>query len=216
MNIIKLVHSCLVVEQDGKRILVDPGSYSWQSDLVKPELLAGLDQVVVTHAHPDHLDERFAQAVKAASPNAIWYGPAQVTDQLSHWGINGLAASDDPKIRFIDSEHADLSPWFGEQPQHTSFVLFDDLLIGGDCHTLTSAHGARILAGAINGGPWGGVVGFAKMIQAMADRPQVVIPLHDWHFNDEARQGIYARLPDVLSSFDATFLPLENGVPAEI
>ncbi len=92
----------------------------------------------------------------------------------------------------------------------------DELLIGGDCHTLIESHGARIFGAAVNGGPWGAVVGFTRMIESMTDRPQVVIPLHDWHFNDDARQVIYARLPDVLSPFNVEFAPLENGVTKEV
>lgn len=216
MNITKLVHSCLLVEANGKRILVDPGNYSWNSGVATPEMLANLDMVAVTHAHPDHLDEEFAKAVNTASPGAAWYGPQQVIDQLHAWGINGASSSDDADVQFIESHHADLSPWFGEQPEHTSFVLCNDLLIGGDCHTLTDSHGARVFAGAINGGPWGAVVGFSKMIEAMESRPEIVVPLHDWHFRDEARLGIYARLSDVMSTLGVKFVSLENGVSKQI
>lgn len=216
MNVTKLVHSCLIVESNGKRILTDPGNYSWQSGLVTPELLTGIKAVVVTHAHPDHLFEEFVRAIQQASPSAIWYGPAEVVKQLSDWSIQGLTTSDNEDVRFVESQHADLDPWFKIQPEHTSFVLFNDLLIGGDCHTLTESHGARVFAAAVNGGPWGAVVGFTRMIESMTDRPQVVIPLHDWHFNDDARQAIYARLPEVLSPFNVDFVPLDNGVVKEV
>jgi len=216
MKITKLVHSCLLVEQDGKRLLADPGSYSWNSGEVKDEHMSELDTVVVTHAHPDHLNKDFAEAIKRNSPQARWYGPKQVVNQLAAWGIEGSSASDEAAVRFIESQHADLSPWFGEQPEHTSFVVFGDLLLGGDCHTLTDRHGAKFIAGAINGGPWGAVVGFAKMIESMDDRPQVVLPLHDWHWNETARQAIYDQLPAVLAKFDVQFMPLENGVTIEI
>ncbi|MFY9228257.1 MAG: MBL fold metallo-hydrolase [Candidatus Microsaccharimonas sp.] len=216
MNITKLVHSCLIVESNGKRIVTDPGNYSWQSGVVMPELLIGIDTVVVTHAHPDHLYEEFAKAIKQASPDAKWYGPTEVVEQLSNWDIQGSTASDTEDVRFIESQHADLAPWFKVQPEHTSFVVFEELLIGGDCHTLTESHGARVFAAAVNGGPWGAIVGFTRMIESMTDRPEVVIPLHDWHFNDDARQGIYTRLPQVLSEFDVQFVPLENGVAKQI
>lgn len=197
-------------------MLVDPGNYSWQSGLIEPELLKGIDSVVITHGHPDHLHEEFARAVVKGSPDAKWYGPQQVVSTLGEWGIVAKATSDDEDIRFIDSEHADLHPWFDQQPEHTSYVLFGEILIGGDCHTLTQNYGARVFAGAINGGPWGAVVGFSKMIEAMSVRPKVVVPLHDWHFNDEAREGIYARLPEVMSQFEIQFVPLESGVASEV
>lgn len=216
MKITKLVHSCLIVEHAGRKYLVDPGAYSWKSGVVQPEHLSEINDVVVTHIHSDHLQEDFAKMIKQKSPNANWYGTAEVVEQLKSWGIEASSFSDDSSVRFIESSHEDLHPWFPEQPQHTSFVLSDELLIGGDCHTLSSSYGARIFGAAISGGPWGAVVGFGKMIEKMSERPDIVIPLHDWHLNEEARNGFYARLPEVLSEFSVDFIPLESGVPKDI
>lgn len=216
MKITKLIHSCLLVEKDDKKILVDPGAYSWNSGIINREHLKGIDFVVITHEHPDHCDETFIKAVYEASPDTEWFSTTEVAGKLLEFGITVKTESHNKDIRFITSEHADLSPWFAKQPEHTSFVLFDELLIGGDCHSLTRSHGARIFGGAINGGPWGAVVGFTKMIEAMTEKPEAVIPLHDWHFNEDAKSAIYAKLPEVLGQFDVQFVPLENGIPQDI
>jgi hypothetical protein len=50
----------------------------------------------------------------------------------------------------------------------------------------------------------------------MTDRPQIVLPLHDWHWNEEARDAIYARLPGVMSEFGVTFVALENYKQQEV
>jgi L-ascorbate metabolism protein UlaG (beta-lactamase superfamily) len=216
MKVTKLVHSCLLIEENGVKILIDPGVYSWQDEGVNAADLSGISAVVITHNHPDHLNDDFAAAINVASPDATWYGTAQAASQLQNLGIACSIESRDENIQFIASAHADLSPWFPEQPEHTSYLLCNTLLVSGDCQSLTSSHGARILAGAINGGPWGAVVGFSKMIEAMDDRPEIVLPLHDWHWNEEARAGIYARLPEVMKSLGATFIPLENTIEQEI
>jgi L-ascorbate metabolism protein UlaG (beta-lactamase superfamily) len=216
MKITKLVHSCLLVKVGDTKILVDPGVYSWQNESVKKADLSNISAVAVTHNHPDHLNNDFAGAIQQASPEAKWYGPSQVAEQLKALGIDCATSSQDDNVKFVVSAHADLSPWFAEQPQHTSYLLFNDLLVSGDCQTLTSAHGARIIASAINGGPWGAVVGFCKMIEAMPDRPKVVLPLHDWHWNEEARNAFYARLPEVMSALGVTFVPLQNCHEQEV
>ncbi len=195
---------------------MDPGNYSWSSDLVTEAHLKDINYVVITHAHPDHCDKEFVKAVVQHSPDAQWYSTEQVSSTLQSLNIAVATTSDNDAVQFIQSEHADLSPWFPEQPEHTSFVLFGELLIGGDCHTLKESHGARIFAAAISGGPWAGVVGFAKMIEAMEQRPEVVIPLHDWHWHEEARSAIYTRLPDVLDQFGVKFIPLNNNEPYDI
>lgn len=216
MKVTKLVHSCLLVEKDGVKILVDPGSYSWQENDVRGFNFSDISAVVVTHNHPDHMSIDFAKAVKQASPNAVWYGTEETHSNLVDIDVSCELLSDDPNIKFVESKHADLSPWFDVQPQHTSYLLFDELLVSGDCQTLTDSHGARILASAINGGPWGAVVGFAKMIESMPVKPNVVLPLHDWHWNEEARSAIYSRLAEVLESFGIKFIPLQNCITVEV
>ncbi len=216
MKLTKFVHSCLLIEKDNTKILVDPGVYSWKSGLVSEEALSGITHVAVTHDHSDHLNQEFVEAVQKSSPSAAWYGPPEVINQLESWGVDGCDSSEDSLVEFIESEHADLSPWFGEQPDHTSYLLLGEVLIGGDCHTLTDGRKAKVFAGAVNGGPWGGVVGYPKMIEAMTNRPEKVVPLHDWHWNDEARVGIYNRLTELMPEFNVTFLPLDNGVAVEL
>ena len=51
MRITHLGHSCLLVEIDGARVLIDPGSSSHGF-----EELTDLDAVVITHQHADHVD----------------------------------------------------------------------------------------------------------------------------------------------------------------
>ena len=49
MRITKYTHSCLRVEGDGV-LVVDPGVFSERA------ALDGVDAVLITHEHPDHLD----------------------------------------------------------------------------------------------------------------------------------------------------------------
>lgn len=213
MQFTKLVHSCLLIDDGTTRVLCDPGNYSWGSGLVSDDHCKNLQVVVVTHEHPDHLHEPFARKIQELSPDAVWYGPAGVAEALKGWGIDCQETSDSDTVQFIASKHANLAPWFDQQPSHSSYLVLGKVLVGGDCHTLTDGLDAEYFAGAVNGGPWGAVRGFAEMVESMDNRPKAVIPLHDWHWNDEARNGIYKRLPDVLAPFDVRFLALENGKP---
>ena len=65
MQITHLGHSAVLVEVDGKRILIDPGNFSdeWHG-------LTDLDVILVTHLHPDHVDPAHAPALVAANPQA--------------------------------------------------------------------------------------------------------------------------------------------------
>ncbi|MCB0911088.1 MAG: MBL fold metallo-hydrolase [Propionibacteriaceae bacterium] len=65
MQITHLGHSAVLVEVDGRRILIDPGNFSdeWHG-------LTDLDVILVTHLHPDHVDPEHAPALVRANPRA--------------------------------------------------------------------------------------------------------------------------------------------------
>ncbi|MFD4738028.1 MBL fold metallo-hydrolase [Streptomyces virginiae] len=50
MRITKYTHACVRIEQDGRVLVIDPGTWS------EPAALAGADAVLVTHEHVDHVD----------------------------------------------------------------------------------------------------------------------------------------------------------------
>lgn len=71
MKITHLGHSAVLVEVADRRILFDPGNFSdaWHG-------LTGLDAILVTHAHPDHIDPERVGALCEANPDAaIHVGP---------------------------------------------------------------------------------------------------------------------------------------------
>lgn len=65
MRIRHLVHSCLLVETGGCRLLVDPGTFSPEAVEVED-----LDAVLVTHQHGDHVDPEALARILADNPRA--------------------------------------------------------------------------------------------------------------------------------------------------
>ena len=65
MQIIHYGHACVLVETESARLLIDPGTFSSGF-----EELTGLDAVLVTHQHPDHLDTDRLPALLAANSGA--------------------------------------------------------------------------------------------------------------------------------------------------
>ena len=72
-------------------LLVDPFLSPREDRLVAPpnraEAFAGIDAVLVTHEHYDHLDPDACQALASASPKTQFTAPRPITGQLAELGI---------------------------------------------------------------------------------------------------------------------------------
>ena len=89
MRLRHLGHSCLLVEIADRTILIDPGT--WSSGF---EDLTGLDAIVVTHQHADHLDRARFTALVAANPDATIVTDPQTSALLAEDGLSVTAWDD--------------------------------------------------------------------------------------------------------------------------
>ncbi|MEK7103015.1 MAG: MBL fold metallo-hydrolase, partial [Patescibacteria group bacterium] len=82
MTITKFGHSCLLIEQNGTRILTDPGVWtSQQNDLTD------VDIIIITHQHPDHFSINSVKALIANNPRAQIITNSSVGELLKTEGI---------------------------------------------------------------------------------------------------------------------------------
>jgi L-ascorbate 6-phosphate lactonase len=86
-----LGQSSFVLRAEGAALLVDPFLSPRDDRLVRPpdrpEAFAGVDAVLVTHEHYDHLDPDACRALANASSAARFTAPRPITDQLTDLGI---------------------------------------------------------------------------------------------------------------------------------
>ena len=92
-----LGHTTFLIQIDGKAILTDPmfsqqaGSFGWISPkrysetITTTEILPIIDIVLITHNHPDHLDENSIKALLPKANNFIV--PLGVGGLLEEWGV---------------------------------------------------------------------------------------------------------------------------------
>jgi L-ascorbate metabolism protein UlaG (beta-lactamase superfamily) len=78
MEVTHFGHSCVLLDTGAARLLIDPGTFS--ADF---EGLTGLDGVLVTHQHPDHLDPERLPALLRANPDARLIVDSGTAGQLS-------------------------------------------------------------------------------------------------------------------------------------
>lgn len=96
-----LGQSSVALRLGGATLLVDPFLSLHSERLVPPAFAAeearGVDLVLITHDHLDHLDEDALPAIATASPSAVVIVPQDVVDRVAALGVersrvHGLAA----------------------------------------------------------------------------------------------------------------------------
>jgi len=207
MQITKYVHSCLLVETPDRVALFDPGAMS--IDSIPVDQIEQLDDIIITHIHGDHFVPDFIKQLVQKFPGVAITAPSEVVAAL---GREGITATDQPSaaITFFDAPHESVEPLF-PQPEEVGVHYLDTLSDPGDSHSFTETK--AILALPITA-PWGSSVRALNL--ALELKPQYVIPIHDWHWRDEARTSTYDRYAEVLEEQGITFLKPETGKPMTI
>lgn len=211
MKITKFVHSCLLVETQEQVILVDPGQFSWESNLFDIGQLGRLDVVVITHEHFDHFHEPFVQAILQKFPDVQFVSTPEVVAKLQAMGaLQTRSESAEGVETFSGQRHAPLAP-LGDAPENIAVHIADTLTIGGDRHDLEESR--EVLALPVTA-PWGSMTVAADM--ALKLMPKKIIPVHDWHWNDVARQGAYDRLEALFAEHNIEFIKPVDGQSFEV
>lgn len=207
LQITKFEHSCLLVSDGKRHILIDPGMMS--SDLLRGADLPKLDSILITHVHGDHLDPTYVQEYMAVSPDTKLYGPPQVAASLETLGLS--VQSETPQgVALLTSPHEPGDPLF-ETPEQYGYHIFGALTHPGDSHHFDQT--MPILALPVTA-PWGASTNAIKL--ALALKPRYVVPIHDWHWSAAARTMMYDRFTQVLAEQGITFLALDNQMSVEV
>lgn len=206
MKITKLGHACLLVEMPApvdRTLLIDPGVFSE----VSVDSLEFLDDIVITHEHPDHVDHELLKRLAAKFPKARIKTPATLVPKLEGISVTADAVEG---LEFFAAPHEGHPPRFNP-PENVGVHYLDKLTHPGDSHHFTDTK--EILALPITA-PWGSVDGAVQL--ALALKPKHILPIHDWHLRDEARETEYDMLEEVFQNVGIKFYKLKNGEPIVI
>ena len=77
MDLRKFSHACMRIESGGRALAIDPGNFSRV-----PEALEGVEAVLVTHEHADHLDLEPVVEALATRNGLVLHAPAPVAARV--------------------------------------------------------------------------------------------------------------------------------------
>lgn len=207
MKVTKFVHSCLLVETPDRVAIFDPGVMS--TPHIEINDISQLDDIFITHAHPDHYDVDFIKKLIDKFPTVRITTTGELADKLIAEGVK--ATTTPPAgVEFFDSPHENVQPLY-PQPEQIGLHYLGTLSDPGDSHSFKETK--DILALPMTA-PWGGSI---KALNVALDlSPKYVLPIHDWHWSDEARKQTYDNFERVLGEKGIKFFKLETGASVEI
>ncbi len=197
MEVRHLNHSCMLVQIGGTRILVDPGNFSIEK-IKSFGPITGLDAVLITHQHPDHVDPGLLADILASNPNAIVIAEpeasALITGQTegdtgsapaAGYTVVELAAGGSHRlgelsIRGLGGLHAVIHPdiprvgntgYLLEAPGEPRFGITGDSL-----EPIEEFRGVDVLAFAVVA-PWSKMQETIDFLREV--RPRLALPVHD-------------------------------------
>ena len=89
MKVTKQGHACLIFEEKGKKLVLDPGSYSQPL-----EGLSDVVAIVITHAHDDHCFEAQLERLLVSNPDLVIFGPPEVRTRLTNYNVTAVYHGD--------------------------------------------------------------------------------------------------------------------------
>lgn len=206
MRITKLEHACMLIEDGGHRMFIDPGSFT--TPITEA---ANVDAVVITHEHDDHWTPVQLSRIAERSPGVQVVTTAATKARIAEANIEGLGAVIIGAPGATYEVGAFTVTCFGGKHAviHSSIPQIDNLGVvvngefayGGDAYTLPPVP-VEVLAVPLHA-PW---MRMAESIDYLVEaKPRLAIGVHDGLLNQQGRAFIGARIHDAAAQHGIDF-----------
>ena len=217
MKVRKFLHSCLLLEKGGDRILFDPGKFSFAggSSPTTPADFVGLTAVIITHSHPDHMDDEALRVIMRNNPRAVLLGNSGVAAALKDKDLrvelfeSGRRAIGEFLVEAFEARHEKIVS--AAIPPNTAYIVDERLLNPGDsyAYSLDALRGKFDTLALPVMAPWcteTDTVGFAGRMNARR-----VLPIHDGYVKDFFLRMRYDNYENHFRAQGVAFERMENA-----
>ena len=214
MKLTKYGHACFVVEEQGQKLIVDPGSLTPEFGDLDLNDVAG---VVITHVHFDHYNTEHLAAIMARNPSAQIFGTAQVAQAVPTMPITavkgGGAETVGPfTLNFFGEMHALVYNSL-PQDQNVGVLINSKLYYPGDSFTVPGMP-VEVLAAPVSG-PWlklRETLDFVKQVHPT----QTFFPTHDALLSEAGLRVVHGWLEKLNDQVTGNYHPLATGESLEV
>jgi L-ascorbate metabolism protein UlaG (beta-lactamase superfamily) len=209
MRLTKLVHACVLVEEDDTRILIDPGSFTQGF-----EDLDGVDAVLITHQHADHVDVDRLGVLLERNPVAALYSDEGTASVLADRGFTAEIARAGDRlplgvpVEVFGTNHAIIHPDIPMIP-NVGYLIGGRFFHPGDSFTVPDE--PVDVLGLPTGAPWLKVSEAVDYVRTVA--PRVAVPIHEAAL---ARPSMHYGIFDKLALPGTTVTVVEPGSSTEL
>ncbi len=203
MKITKLGHSCVLVKTPDRIGLFDPGGWS---DKKLIDSIEHVDRIIYTHSHGDHFDIDILSSLSKKFPNAQVIANEEIQSIIMRSGINiTMRVESQCSIKFL-SPHEELPIPGAKAPAENGYHFKNIFTHPGDSQSFNETK--KVLAMPFIA-PWGRT---KDSIDKVLDlKPEYVLPIHDWHYTDDAKQWLQEMLESIFAESGIKLLPNEIG-----
>ncbi|WP_438352713.1 MBL fold metallo-hydrolase [Microbacterium sp. CJ88] len=207
MRVTKHEHAALRIDDSGRTLLIDPGSFTTPLDD-----LSDVVAVVITHEHPDHWTAGHLDRILEMAPGTPIYGPQGVADAAAGYDVIVVSPGDTVTLdsftlRFFGGVHAVIHESI-PVVDNVGVLVNDELYYPGDSYAVPKGVKVGLLAAPI-GAPW------LKIGEAMdfvlAVKPDRAFGTHDMTLSVIGRDMGRARLKWATEQNGGSFLALDPG-----
>jgi L-ascorbate metabolism protein UlaG (beta-lactamase superfamily) len=201
-------HSCLLLDTGAARLLFDPGSFSAGFESVR-----GLDAVLITHQHPDHLDAERLRPLLDANPDArliVDGGSAEQLGGLPHEVVTAGSTVEvaGARVEVLGGQHAVIHSDIPMIPNN-AYLVDGTHLHPGDSFTPPQAPVEVLFLPA--GAPWLKIAEAVDYLREVG--PRTAVPIHEGVL---ARPAMNYGLFERLAPAQTTVRVLDRETPTDI
>ena len=217
MKITKFPQSCLLIESEEKKILVDPGNLKYKDEYF--DIWNSADVILITHKHPDHCN---VEVLEKLNKDISIYSTKEVADTYTGLNINIVKEDDvlkfgNVKVEVVYAVHGYQPLLRGDKEIHENIgYIIDDgenrLYTTSDTICFKNDYKADILCVPVTGH---GVTmsAFEAALYAKEVGAVLTIPIH---MDNPMFPPDFEFIEEMFGKYEVEYEILENGESIEI